>query len=154
MSKSICDRCACACDVYDRPHAALGRALSAAREIAALLQGECADLLDARARRVATTIARAADERSIWEERFAGPLIGLGDALDALVAASVGPVTRSAIVGCDEEGVIERDVVTDEPDSRLVDLRDRVRALAEQLDIVRDVVAAEESIMRLRQGSQ
>lgn len=154
MSKSVCDRCACACDAYDRPEAVLGRALSAAREIAARLQGDCADLLDPRSRRIATTLARAVEERSIWEERFAAPLIGLGDSLDALVAASVGPVTHSVVVGCDEVGTNIRDVVRDEPDPRLVDLRDRVRVLSESLDVVRDLVAAEEAIMRMRQALQ
>jgi hypothetical protein len=143
----------CSCTEHDRPEVALGRAMALAREIARMIRGECASLLDARARGVATTVACAAEERAIWQDRYAGPITGLGEVLDRLVAASVGPVETTVVVDHDEHGPVSRRELRDLPDARLVALRDRVCSLSAALEAVRDIVAADEAVARMRRDA-
>lgn len=143
----------CACEHHDRPEIALARAIALAREVAAMIRGACADAIDRRARGVAETVARAACDRTIWHDRIAGPIMGLGEELERLVAASVGPRTTAVVVGHDEDGPIIRDMVRDLPDPNLVALRERLQALAETLDAVRDIVAADEAVTQMRRAA-
>jgi hypothetical protein len=138
---------------YDRPDVALARAVGLAREVSVMIRGVCADALDERACGVAATVARAADERSIWQDRYVGPLIGLEEALDRLIRASVAPTAVNVVVGSDEDGPIMREVMKDLPDPRLVALRDRVRTLSATLEAVRDIIVADEAITQMRRAA-
>jgi len=142
----------CACGEHDRPDVALARAMAHARAVSAMIRSAGGEVLDQRARGVAATVARGADDRVIWRDCYAGPLVGLAEALDRLIPASIGPVETSVIVGHDETGPITRTVVRDEPDARLVALRDEVRTLTAALDTVRDIVAADEAIVQMRRA--
>lgn len=152
MSYPIQAAVGCGCNDHDRPDIALARAVGLAREVAVMIRGACRDVLDERARGVATTVARGADERAIWQNRYAGPLAGFEEALERLIPASVSPVAITVVVGADEDGPITRQEIQDLPDPRLVALRDRVRTLSATLETVRDILAADDAIIQMRRA--
>ncbi|SEB05741.1 hypothetical protein [Rubrimonas cliftonensis] len=145
----LCETCA----GHDRPEVLLSQALAQARALAPLLRGAAAALMDERTRSVARTVVAMAENRRIADDRCGGPVQGLVERLDRVIAASTRPVPHLCVVGAEDDGPVYETVLRDEIDpamAPLVALRDQARAVVELIERACDAVAADEAIFKMR----
>jgi hypothetical protein len=141
-------------DRHDRPGLILAEAMAVGRRLAALLDDDCGGALDRRGVELPTTVAAQARSRDITDPGFGSALEGLVTLLDAQIHAGAIERIETDIVGADEDGPIYADRrVWTVPDALqpLVEARDLALRLAGLIEEVRDIVAADVAVMRMRQ---
>lgn len=98
-----------------------------------------------------------AEDRRIADQMFAGPLASLVDRLDRAVADTTRTVMRTVERGHDADGPIyedEPETVIDPITAPLVALRNRARHVAGLLDRARDIAAADEMMVQMRESAR
>ncbi|SEA16965.1 hypothetical protein [Rubrimonas cliftonensis] len=148
----VCETCL----YHDRPEALIAAAMSAARALAAEIAA-AEHHIEPKLRGVANTVRRMAEDRRITDRMFGGPLASLVERLDRAVTDATRTVMRTVERGHDADGPIfdyEPETVIDPAAAPLAAVLERARAVSALIDRARDIAAADEAVIALREGAR
>lgn len=142
-------------DALVRPECLLSTAMGVGRELSILLRDQ-EGFFAHRDRVLVGTVMRASANRAVLEPAFRGPLEGLVDKIDRVLAAAAVSRTETVVVATDEDGdlIYAERIIRFIPDEiqPLVKARELATSLATLIDRTWDVVEAERATLLILGG--